>query len=265
MKNLLFKVFQFTICIFISCSLPPKTVSYLEENSQLLNENSINVLYIPLQKISSEYTDNTEIKPKVELSDSFYVEAANSLVMFGLSNRYKNIIQQPQSDTIQNYNALMKQRWSKVNGDTSSPDSFAAQIRKISATYKADLVFIPYSCQIHQSAIRQNGWRNNKYNGAYEKPVTYSAEAKFHLQAWDKTGKLIFERIGTGNTGRPIFYTYLKHQQPGDNIVSYSRKIFSPPLIRALDKSIKNAFYPGDSHTNVQLTSKNHPSTIKSR
>ena len=264
MKNHLSGIFKFVFFLLISCSPPSKTVSYLAKDSQLLDDGSIKVLYIPLQEILSEYKDNTGMKPQVELSDSFYVEAANSLMMFGLSNRYKSIIPQPQqSDSLYNFNLLFRKKWSQVNGDTCSPDSFSARIRNLAALCKADLIFVPYSCHINQSASRQNGWRSNKYSGSYERPVIYNANAKFHLQAWDKTGKLVFERIGTGNTGRPIFYTYVKHQQPGDNIISYSRKIFSPPLVRALDKSIKNAFYPGNPQTNSQWTSKNHPSAVK--
>jgi hypothetical protein len=262
MKNHLLVILQFVFLSLISCSPPSKTVSYLAKDSQLLNDGSLKVLYIPLQEISSKYNDNTGMKPQVELSDSFYVEAANSLIMFGLSNRYRFIVPQPQqSDSLHNFNVLFRQKWSKVNGDTCSPDSFSARIRDIAALCKADLIFVPYSCHINQSASRQNGWRS--YSGSYEKPLIYSADAKFHLQVWDKTGNLVFERIGTGNTGRPIFYTLVKHQQPGDNIISYSRKIFAPPLVKALDRSIKNAFYQGNPQTNGQWTSKNHPSAVK--
>lgn len=173
------------------------------------------------------------MKQPIEFSNSFYLESVNKLITFQISKRFKLIPSDSSTGSVQ--------KWSKVNGDTTTPVGPVSQmIRDLASSYKADLIVIPYSCEILHKSIQQNGWREGKYGGSYEKPISYSANADLHLQVWDKTGKLIYERIGKGVSGQPLFYSMFKHKSK-ENIVGYARKVFAPPLLRALNKAVNDA------------------------
>ena len=201
----------------------------------------MSVLYIPLDTVTSDYINNSAPKPQVEFSDSFYQEAANDLARFELSQVFKIIGPRSDSNTTPESSALRK--YSRVLEDTGSLEQQRELIVALAEKNKADLIAIPYTCTIKYSAIQQQGWRDGKYSGSYERPISYTATAEFHVQLWNKKGELVYERVGIGNTGRPIMYSVFKKRKmpEPDKISSYAKKIFAPPLVRALNESIRKS------------------------
>ena len=54
--------------------------------------------------------------------------------------------------------------------------------------------------------------------------------------------KLLFEKIGAGSTGKPILYNFArKRLKNGGDIINRSNRIFSPPLLRALNEAAHKA------------------------
>lgn len=225
--------------VFVLSSSPAKTLHYVAD-SNILNDTSLTILYLPLKSIKSEYIDNTSLKPEVEYSDSFYIEAANALVLFELSRIFKVTDQHP--DSTGNKKVPQKEEyWSNLVKSETSEDTISELIAGIAKEFNSDLVAVPYSCSIKHSAVRQKGWRGGKYEGSYVRPVTYSANAQFHVQIWSKDGKLLYEKIGLGAAGRPIFYSMFKKRTPDASSPTFARKLFAPPLAKALKEAIRKS------------------------
>lgn len=225
--------------VFVLSSSSAKTLHYVAE-SNIWNDTSLTILYLPLKSIKSEYIDNTSLKPEVEYSDSFYTEAANALVLFELSRIFKVTDQHPDS-TGNKKVPQIEEYWSNLVKSETSKDTISELIAGIAKEFNSDLVAVPYSCSIKHSAVRQKGWRGGKYEGSYVRPVTYSANAQFHVQIWSKDGKLLYEKIGLGATGRPIFYSMFKKRTPDASSPTFARKLFAPPLAKALKEAIRKS------------------------
>lgn len=102
-----------------------------------------------------------------------------------------------------------------------------------------DLVLVPYSCHIRHFTFQPRAWRSQAPN--YRKPISYSAKTELHVQIWDAQGKLLFERIGRGETVRPFMYTVFKREGPGDDVVRFARRFYAPPLVRSLAEAVVDA------------------------
>ena len=129
----------------------------------------------------------------------------------------------------------IEEYWSNLVKSETSKDTISELIAGIAKEFNSDLVAVPYSCSIKHSAVRQKGWRGGKYEGSYVRPVTYSANAQFHVQIWSKDEKLLYEKIGLGAEG-PIFSIFKKRTPM---LIDICQKLFPPPLAKALKEAIR--------------------------
>jgi hypothetical protein len=133
-----------------------------------------------------------------------------------------------------------------LDKDTANLHFISLRVQELAKKHNTDFVVVPYSCEIKHVTIRPAGWRRDRFGSAYERPVSYTAKTSFHVQVWDKTGRLIYERIGKSDTGRPILYSFLKREKkPDKDIVKYAKRFYAPPLVKSLYNSIKLAMMVG--------------------
>jgi len=211
-----------------------------DPGNRLLNRSQT-VLCLPLDTLHVTYADNTKSIPDTLFNDSFFIEAANGLLLYEASQDFNLAHFVPaDSDSI---SFIKRTGFSRLNADTASLLLISEYVKGLAKKHKTDLVIIPYSCIIRHITVRPTGWRNDKFSGpGYEKPISYTAKTEFHVQIWDKNGTLLFERIGKSDTGRPIFYSFLKKEKkPDKDIVKYAKRFYAPPLIKSLYNSIKVA------------------------
>ncbi|NLG18358.1 MAG: hypothetical protein GX556_13580 [Fibrobacter sp.] len=226
--------------VLLSCSSQQKMFYYAADSS-VLNDRTQTVLCLPVRSIQSRYVDNTAIKPEIEFSDSFYIEAANSLLLFELTHLYKVSGLDSDSAAMKPLPEI-KDSWSNLVKSEGSKEEISELIRSTAEQFNADLIVIPYSCSIKHSAVRPGGWRDGKFSGSYDRPVSYTATAQFHLQIWSKDGNLLFEKIGKGSNGRPVFYPLFKNKVKTDaKNPEFAHKIFAPPLVKALNEAIRSS------------------------
>lgn len=185
-------------------------------------------LFVPFDSIQIDKTSELS----GEFSDSFFCHAANQLLLHSLSQRLT---------PVSNANGEMSSLRSKsLSDDKADMDSLSGMIREILRKSGSDFVVIPYSCSLQQKTKTQKGWRDARGGPSYERPVKNTATANIHLKVWDKDGKLICELSGTGKNTKPMFYSFFKKRIKLKEMVSYSRKPFANPLIRALNKAAKD-------------------------
>lgn len=229
----------------------------------ILPETSLLALYIPLEKITLSIIPEKDLSalkktnpiylfakipspPSSLKNDSVFIEMANTLALNEIQQHYKAILyRQDTSDTSQNSGTIvnLQTRWSPLSHDTGFSEKVGSFVQKAAEKYRVDLVIIPYECSLKETETQRAAWRNNKYGRYYDKPSTVDAKALFHVQIWDKTGRLQYERIGTSRCTRPVFYESLKQTQPqNQNLVDYSKNIFAPIVVRALGGACTNAF-----------------------
>lgn len=179
-------------------------------------------------------------------NDSFYIEMANALALYEISQHYKAVSnKEDTNDTVQSDRTVyqLQTRWSRLAGDTGSFEKVGTFVKKMATKYSVDFVIIPYECSLKESETQTKGWRDDKYGEYYGKPSTVDAKALFHVQIWDKNGRLQYERKGTGFSKRPVLYDVLKQkQQANQSPVAFSKNIFAPTLIRALGEACRDAF-----------------------
>jgi hypothetical protein len=223
-------------CILFLCTKTER--SFLGAESGALNNSNLVALCAPFKNVSVEYRDNTGLKPDSLFADSFFAEAANGLLTFEAKQRYRLCPKKTEaSDSME---TLERGRYSPLNGDTAFGSATSERISRLAQKYSVDLVIVPYSCVIKQRTQSGTGWRKASGPG-YDRPVSFSATATVHIQIWNASGRLLYERIGTSQTGKPLLYSLLKKEKTGNDIVKFAKKMFAPPLVKALYMSIKRA------------------------
>lgn len=235
-KTLRLSLFLTTLFCTSCTTLPP---TYTRSGTTALADKSKSVLVLPLDTLHVDYTDNTKAVPDTLFTDSFFIEAANGLILYEASQHFSMCQSQlSEQDSL----AFLKVKgFSRLLSDTANIHTVESYMKRLALAHKADVIIVPYSCQIKHSTVRQTGWRKDKYAGpGYERPISYTATTSCHIQIWDKNGTLLYERIGKSNTGRPILYAMLKNEKkPGKDIVAYAKRFYSPPLVKSLYSSIK--------------------------
>ena len=238
-KHFITAVAVITTFLIVSCTAPKQLPAYHKYDQQPLGGQSKTALFVKLNSINIRYINNVLPVSNTEFNDSFYLDAANELAFFRISNLYNISDNQIVSLNTKEHTNKTKIQFSIIENDTLLKDSACEIIKEIAQKNNADYVIIPYSCEIKYSALQPESWRN--YSGSYEQPVTYTASANFHLQIWNKKGELLFEKKGSGKNGRPMFYNTFKRKKPDENIVSYAKKLYAPPMVRALNEAIQYA------------------------
>jgi hypothetical protein len=260
-------IFLYVSIVIFSCYGPPKNNAFIDVQNGKLPGTSLLALYIPLDKISLSMVQDKDLatliksnplylfvkkKPVISQAssdnDSFYIEMANALALYEISQHYK--VFQHKADTNDSMlkdqiSILLPTRWSPLANDTGSFEKISSFTKQTAEKYAVDLIIIPYECSLKETETQTKGWRDNKYGKYYEKPSTVDAKALFHVQIWDKNGHLQYERKGTGSSKRPILYDALKQKQPvnqGPIDYAYAKNIFAPTLVRALGVACRNAF-----------------------
>jgi hypothetical protein len=224
------------ISSLIFCTPPP--MRYCNDSTHELANSGLIALCAPFKTLHVEYEDNTRLKPTVQYSDSFLLEAASSLLLFEATQKFKMLPSQRGGRNP--VDTMASSAYSVLTHDTTLFSETSKRIRELAARCSVDIVILPYSCFIIQQVRQPKGWRNCNGPG-YGRPSAFSAKTNVHIQVWNKNGQLLFERIGRSDTGKPILYSLLKKENPGDDIVLFAKKIYAPPLIRSLSASIKNA------------------------
>ncbi|HEX7511290.1 MAG TPA: hypothetical protein VF335_08320 [Chitinivibrionales bacterium] len=225
-----------SICTILACSR--SSLKYVwDPNHQLSNANQ-SALCLPFKNIRVDYIDNTKLRPDALYSDSFLVEAAGGLLMFEAMQRFRISPERcVDNDSIQR---LERAGYSPLTGDTTLKILTSKRIAALAEKYSVDIVIVPYSCVIRQQTEQKKGWRGHNGPG-YDRPVSFSASTTVTVQLWNRSGQLLYERIGSDNTGKPILYAALKKEKPDADIVKFAKKMYAPPLIKSLFGSITRA------------------------
>lgn len=198
------------------------------QDCQFLSLYTGKFFFVPLDSIQTDKTSEL----RRELSDSFFCHAANQLFLHSLSQRLT-----PVSDKNIDISSL---RSKSLSNDKADIDSLAGLIQEIIRISGSDFVVMPHSCSLQHKTITQKAWRDGRGGPSYERPVKHTAIANVHMIVWDKDGKLICNLNGTGKNGKPMLYSFLKKRIKLKEVVSYSRKPFANPLLRALNKAVKD-------------------------
>lgn len=227
---------HFLISVFLISTaliLQSKTTSALaaEKNCSTLPSNSF--YFVPLDSIKA---DNNISDLKKEFSDSFFCEAANQLLIYYLSQSHVPVANLSDS-VLTKMKASFFKRCSPLLNDTTGMDSIAGIIKEIAQKSKAELVIVPYSCSLQGRMVVQNAWRDGRGGPSYERPVKNIANASIHLQIWDKNGILLCESISNGKETKPMFYSFFKKRMKISSIITYSRKVFANPFVRAINEA----------------------------
>jgi hypothetical protein len=246
-------VIFFSIAAFTLCGCTVSTATLVNDANDQLQNRSKNALCLSIDTLHVTYVDNTKAIADTLFNDSFFIEAANGLLMYEVSKNF-GIRQWAPQDTQKDASfgasfgadslAVFRHGgFSRLTHDTASLHLIAGRICELAKKYNADLVVIPYACMIKHITVRPTGWRNDKYAGpGYDRPISYTAKTDFHVQIWDKNGTLLYERIGKSDTGRPILYSFLKKEKhPDKDIVKYAKRFYAPPLVKSLYNSIRIA------------------------
>jgi hypothetical protein len=218
--------------------------TYVGDPQNQLLDRTKTALCIPVDSLHVTYTDNTKAVPDSQISDSFLTAAARSFFSFEISRCFHVVncrkdSSDSASDSLQAFSAG---HYSHLLGDTGAFALIGGRVRDLALKYKADFVIIPYSCTVRQISTRPEGWRNTQQAPAYERPVDYHAKTSFHVQIWDKSGRLVFERIGRDESGKPLFYSLFKKDKvPGKDLVEYAKRYYALPLVKSLYKSVRLA------------------------
>ncbi len=242
-------IIRYVLLAGILCSLPvhaqfkaqksEKVGVYINDPDNKLYDHDLTILYIPLHKIRIVYINDTKNVVKKEFPDSFFIESAEDLIIYECSKRYavSTYFEKP-AELKDPPHLINELKYSMLKNDTAHYDSVSQCIIRTAEKFSVDLILFPYSCQLKNIVFQQKGWRNESPNTA--RPLKYKAQTAIHLQIWDKEGNLLYEKIGTNQTKRPILYSIFRKRKVKEDqdISSFSQKHFAPPLIRSLSESI---------------------------
>ncbi len=209
-----------TLLVIFSLAAPGKADE--NQNCQFSTLQSGRFYFIPLDSIQIDRTSELS----KEFSDSFFCEATNRLLQNYLSQKFIPVSE---------INDLNIQISSIVADSALSEDSLTVIIKDVAGKSGSEYVIMPYSCSLQQRVTTQKRWRDGRGGPSYERPVKNTAIASVHLRVWDKNGKVVCEYSSVGKKTKPMFYTFFRKRVKFTEVVSYSRKAFANPLLRALN------------------------------
>jgi hypothetical protein len=211
---------------------------YSGANRGQLDNPGLVALCLPVKSMYVEYFDNTQSRPDVQYPDTFLRESATGLLMYEVAQRFKiGPAQLDSTDSLENFQAS---RYSVLAGDTTLRLLVSRRIQGLAEKYHVDIVVVPYAISVRQCTVKPEGWRADNGPG-YDRPVSFTAKTSVHIQFWNSRGQLLYERIGRSDTGKPVFYSLLKKEKPGADVVKFAKKFYAPPLVKSLYASIRAA------------------------
>lgn len=223
------------------CASSSSLTSYVRDPEAMLNDSTLSIVCLPLTAIEVGYVDQTKLTPERQFNDSFFLEAANSLLSFEVSRRY-TLRPRPAGfvlrlDSLGIYEPDVGHSVVAENGT----DSLAAAriVRELCAESGADLLLWPYSCVLKHVTFQAEAWRGG--GPSYEKPVKHVARSVVHAQIWDREGRLLYERIGASDKPRPALYPFFGRTTPEEDIVRYAKRLFAPPMVRSLYGAVQES------------------------
>ncbi|MBD3392898.1 MAG: hypothetical protein GF418_12400 [Chitinivibrionales bacterium] len=213
---------------------------YLRDAAHELADSGKVVCIVPFDSITVDYVDKTKKTPDTLFTDSFFLDAANSLLAYEVTRRYALGPPPPiDSDTIDPFAEIRDLRYSRLAKKLDSLDRAAKRIAELARASESDLVLVGYACKLKHVTYQPSGWRGS--GPSYQRPVTFAALATTHVQIWNRDGRLLYECIGSNDAGRPIMYSLFGKKEPGDDVVKFAKHLYAPPLVRAMYMSIQNA------------------------
>jgi hypothetical protein len=226
----------------VGCAAGSKT--YIRDPDRELADSSKVVLFVPLDSITVEYVDRTRAHPDTQFSDSFFLDAANSLFAYVASERFSLRSDPEELDESEGpFDEIRATRYSRIAGNTQQMEQAGALMKKTAGMFHADLILFAYSCKLKHIIYQPQPWRGG--GPSYERPESYRAYAWTHVQIWNKQGKLLFEHIGANDAGRPIMYSLFGKKVPQGDMVKFAKHLYAPPLVRALYHSVQEAVKMG--------------------
>lgn len=217
-----------------------RMATYERDPSNSLLDGGKTALVISADSLHVTYVDNTASQADTLFSDSFFTQAARALLSYEVSKDFKLRKWQPNdSDSVQ---VLKGRGFSRLDNDITNMAHAAVIVQRLAAKYSADFVVIPYSVVIRQLSIKPLGWRHDRFGEAYDRPTSFAAKTTVHVQIWDKSGKLLYERKGKSDTGRPVLYSLLKREKnPDKDVVKYAKRFYAPPIVKSLYEAVRLA------------------------
>ena len=225
-----------SITYIAACS--PRPLVYSGPELGELYNPAQTALCLPVRNMRIEYFDNTQQRPDTQYSDAFLQDAATGLLMFEVTQHFK--IRPAQIDSSDSIGMLRTSRYSVLSGDTALRLVAARRIQDLAGKYAVNIVVVPYAISVRQYTVKPEGWRADNGPG-YDRPISFTAKTSVHIQFWNSKGQLLYERIGRSDTGRPVFYSLLKKEKPGSDVVKFAKKFYAPPLVKSLYASIRAA------------------------
>lgn len=234
-KSVLMSLPALAAC-FVSCS--SHALVYSGAGRGQLDNPGQTALCLPVSKLHIEYIDNTQLRPESQYSDSFLEEAATGLLMYEAAQLFR--IGQTQPDLTDSIEKFQASRYSVLAGDTALRLLVSRRVQNLAEKYGVNIIVMPYAISVKQFIVKPKGWRSGNGPG-YDRPVSYTAKTSVHIQFWNSRGQLLYERVGRSDTGRPIFYSLLKKEKPGGDMVKFAKNFFAPPLVKSLYASLRTA------------------------
>jgi len=195
------------------------------------------VLIVPLTGIRAQYRDNTQAAPDTQFTDSFLIAAANTFLRFEVAR----VCEPLPADT--SVAALLA---GAASGDSAA--SLAGRVRALAESSGVDLVIIARACTTGYRVYQPEGWRHNTGPG-YSRPVESNGFARLHIQIFDREGAPVYECTGKASAGKPLLYGMFnlkrrkarREEELRADVVKASRRLYAPPIVRALGKAARNA------------------------
>jgi hypothetical protein len=221
------------------CLLLILIVSVMSQGTSVLTVDKKQLL-VPLKFIKTSYKDNSTALPIMEYSDQYYAQVADQIVFKELSKRFQNIeLLTDTSDIRKLYETV---QWNKDSTSVIVSAEFAKICEELSTKYKSDNIVMPQYCLMSYKQVHQNNWRDARGGSSYERPVSVKALSEYSIAFFQTNGALLRSSKGSASFGKPLFYKYARKKNFDANIVENSKKKYAPPLLRALNRSIVDAF-----------------------
>jgi hypothetical protein len=196
---------------------------------------------VPAARVVTSYVDNTQAAPDTVFTDSFLLAAVNTFLRFETTRRHAVLPAQLAATALP--------RATVLDSAMALGDSARSAAAHLADSLQADLTITVVACSTGYRVYQADAWRNNNGPG-YARPIESTGFARVHLQIRDRSGAIRYECIGNATAGKPMLYGLFNGKRARarrddamrTDIVKASRKLYAPPIVRALGKAVANAF-----------------------
>jgi len=194
-------------------------------------------ILMPILNFSTNYVDNTKIKPEKFILDS---TLGSFLEQYSFFNAKKCLNPISYDSLAKDDSLFLGSVYIKSDSSTFSHLAiFQKAIKRVATENGADIVVVIPRFNLTKKAFKPKGWREAQ---PYEQPVKNYCTGNAIIQFWNSEGTLLTEISKDIYLRKPFFKKIFEKKGIDSDLLEYSKKFYAPPILKGGVKLMNSVY-----------------------